>query len=414
MRDLNIRTINIDNDSRPSGTLEELRAQPRNEIPRVKAYPFTLLKKNGVTIPYTAEIKEIARYIAGDMVHFEAGIIALVWRNNKESFDFICREFRNEDYYKRKCALEYIIYHDLFKENLHILGFVVLDRHEIVVKSALDKIYTYNVHGLKEELEMVLEVWQGNDEICRKCCIILSRYGVDCSGILKEIEKKNFDLKTEIYEVSSQRIVNERMERTEYYLEYLRIVHRYFPGYEKIEIARLFKELADEGCGYAVLAAVLVHWYVDKEEEFYKTFCFPIKNKDGYAVDKVMLDFYCMTDEPGRGMYFEEMQERFSRYCSYYNISGSLKKLKRLTAEDFKEYAGKGYILLYAGYFTLSTRRIKPVYVEGWHVMNVCDIQKNGIITVATWGKQYDLAEASIRGTGWHYIYVEFKQSYVV
>ena len=53
-------------------------------------------------------------------------------------------------------------------------------------------------------------------------------------------------------------------------------------------------------------------------------------------------------------------------------------------------------------------KKYKPVDVTGWHVMNVCDMQADGSMTVVTWGKKYTLTRKDIEHRGWHFVYVQY------
>ena len=150
---------------KPEGTLEELRQQHSKLPQRFPVYPFTLMVKNGVEIPYTLSVEEIKAYLKKNMVHFEAGMIALAWKGDAGSFQVMTEELQNKDYYRRKVALENIVYHDLFKDNSEVLGIAVLDGHEMVVKSALKKVLDYHPVGIREEILMAMECWPGDAEI---------------------------------------------------------------------------------------------------------------------------------------------------------------------------------------------------------------------------------------------------------
>uniref|UniRef100_UPI0040579631 hypothetical protein n=1 Tax=Acetatifactor sp. TaxID=1872090 RepID=UPI0040579631 len=106
---------------RKSDSLQELRKQSRNLVPRFPVYPFTLLKQGNVVIPYTATVTQIASYLRKDMTHFKCGVIALVWKGDKESYKVLCWEFKNKDYYRRKLVIEYLVYHDMFEMNGKVL-----------------------------------------------------------------------------------------------------------------------------------------------------------------------------------------------------------------------------------------------------------------------------------------------------
>lgn len=163
-------------------TLAELRKQDRSKPPRYKVYPFTLEVKNGIPIPYTAWPQEIIPYLQKDMVHFEAGMIALAWKGCEESFVIMFKELRNKDYYRRRLTLVNMEYHDLFAENIHrVLKEALLDGHEIVVTLAVKMAVHYRVRGLREELQMVMECWPDDLFIQKSCKSLLAMDSVSCA-----------------------------------------------------------------------------------------------------------------------------------------------------------------------------------------------------------------------------------------
>ena len=125
-------------------------------------------------------VDEIGLYLVKNMVHFEAGVIALVWKGDYDSFQVLTKELHNKDYYRRKVVLEYMIYHDLFEENSEVLGIAVLDGHDMVVKSALKKILKYRPVGIREEIRMAMECWPDDAEIQKMCKTLLTLYRESC------------------------------------------------------------------------------------------------------------------------------------------------------------------------------------------------------------------------------------------
>lgn len=397
-------------DLRPDGTLEEARNQPRNEIPRVKAYPFRLLVKSDVTIPYAASVKEIKTYLAKDMRHFEAGVIALAWKGDEESFEVMHGELQNTDYFRRKVTLEYMIYHDLFEKNARVLGEALLDGHEMVVESALRKVIQYQVQGLQEEVKIALQCWPEHKTICGLSQYILMKYRENCEHILLQQQYEEDKRKREnlIYQGSSQCIVEERMENQDHFYKYLQIINTYYPYHREEDARKLIVDLSKEGCGYASLATTLVQWFSERPDMFNYQFGFQLVQDGEYVTDRLMLDFYCMTDEPGRGMSYQHMEERFQKYCDHYSVKMKMEAIQDIDEEAFLQYTKQGYVLLFAGKFTMYFKKYKPVDVNGWHVMNVCDMQADGTMTVVTWGKKYTLARKDIERRGWHFVYVQY------
>lgn len=390
-------------------TLEELRKQDRNLPPRFRVYPFTLLVKSGVEIPYTQSVDEIRLYLVKNMVHFEAGVIALVWKGDYDSFQVLTKELHNKDYYRRKVVLEYMIYHDLFEENSEVLGIAVLDGHDMVVKSALKKILKYRPVGIREEIRMAMECWPDDAEIQKMCKTLLTLYRESYTGVMsKQYAGREKRAREElIYRDSSQYILKERMDNLKYFTKYNTMVKHYKPYADEQTVAALLETFADEGCGYASLATTLVLHYAEKEKEFISRFKCELKQNDAYVTDLLMLDFYCMTDEANRGMTVEQMSERFDKYCDSYGIKVQMNILEDMDYTTWQRCTKTGYLLLFAGHFTMYYKKYHPTKVGGWHIMNISDMQQDGTMTIVTWGKKYTLKKEDLRNSG-QFVHVEY------
>lgn len=394
---------------KPQGTLEELRKQHRNLPPRFPVYPFTLMVKNGVEIPYSKSVEEIKPYLKKNMVHFEAGMIALAWKGDADSFQVMTEELQNKDYYRRKVSLENIVYHDLFVDNSEVLGIAVLDGHEMVVKSALKKVLDYHPVGIREELLMTLECWPGDAEIQKMCKLALIRYKENYTTVLSKHHRGKEVREREelIFRDSSQYILKERMQNLKYFNKYLTMARHYKPGLDAPGVKSLLEKFADEGCGYAALVTTLVQYYADKEKEFYNRFKCELMQNGAYVTDLLMLDFYCMTDEENRGMTVEQMRERFEQYCDSYGMGVKFQVYSQMDYATYQKCTKTGYLLLFAGHFTMYYKKYHVTSVNGWHIMNISDMQPDGTFTVVTWGKKYTLKKENLKQGG-HFVYVEY------
>ncbi len=395
---------------KPQGTLEELRRQDRNLPPRFPAYPFTLMVKNGIEIPYTLSVEGIKPYLKKDMVHFEAGMIALAWKGNEDSFCVMTEELQNRDYYRRKVALENIVYHDLFSENSEVLGIAVLDGHDIVVKSALKKVLDYHPVGIREEILMAMECWPSDAEIQKMCKMALLHYRENYALIMGKHYKEKGKREQEelIFRDSSQYILKERMTNLKYFNKYLTMVRHYKPGLDTPAVKELIEKLADEGCGYAALATTIVQHYADKEKAFFDKFKCELMQNGEYVTDLLMLDFYCMTDKENRGMTVEQMRERFEKYCNSYGIGIKLEVFDTMDVQKCENCLRTGYLLLFAGHFTMYYKKYHITSVNGWHIMNICDVQPDGTLTAVTWGKKYTLKNENLKSDA-RFVHVKYE-----
>lgn len=381
-------------------TLAELRKQDRSKPPRYDVYPFNLEVKNGIPIPYTAYPQEIVPYLQKDMVHFEAGMIALAWKGCEESFEIMFKELRNKDYYRRRVTLVNMEYHDLFEANAQrILKEALLDGHDIVVTLAVKLAARYRVKGLYEELQIVMECWPDDLFIQKTCKQLLASESVYYADIIQRNQANSAKRQTEelVYKGSSQCILQERLSNPTFAEKYMRLVRCYYPNTYNQELKELADKFADEGCGYASLATTMMLHFAEHPDKFKKHYgCEPIQDGE-YMTDAIMLDFYCMTDESNRGMSLQQMADRFQTYCSRYGIPMSMSTLGHVNADKFKDCTKTGYVLLFGSDVTMYYKKYQPSHVKGWHVMNVCDVDKDGVATVVSWGRKYTLKVAELR-----------------
>lgn len=343
---------------------------------------------------YEKSEEEIIKYINDkDMMNFQDCMVALSYKKTQSSFELIRAQFTNKDYYRRKCALEHIIFHDKFNKNTHVMKEVVLDKNELVVKSALEKIDKMRIKGIEEEVLFALEYWIDNEEIQRLCHTILKRYRVGHSDILEKNKSKSEEIKENniIFKGNSQSIIQERMSNERYNREYTEILSKYKSYVGLYTLERIAEEFSKEGCGYAALATTLTQYFCHKEGEFRDKFGFELKDEEGYATDKIMLDFYCMLDEVGYGMNIEQLMERYEKYCESYDINVTINVVSSMDKSAFEEYTTNGYVIVFAGDFTMHFMKYKPVHIDGWHIMNAYNMPDEDTLEISTWGQKYAL-----------------------
>ena len=354
--------------------------------------------------------EEIIKSLDGDMMTFKNCMNALSYKTTQSSFDIMKAQFTNRDYYKRKCALEHIISHVRFNSNKEVLKEVVLDGNEMVVKSALEKIIRFGVKGAGEEVVFALEYWADNEEIQQLCQVILKKYKVEYKDLLKNSRREGEKLRVnnKIFEGNSQSVIEERMTDENYNKVYSEIISRYKPYVGVHTLERIADEFSKEGCGYAALATTLTQYFCDKDWQFKHKFGFDIKDGDGYATDKIMLDFYCMLDESGYGMNIEQLIERYEKYCNHYGIDIVINVVSSMDRNSFEEYTTDGYILLFAGNFTMYFMKYKPVKIDGWHIMNAYNMIDEDTMEISTWGQKYTI---KISELNWDtkYVYIAYR-----
>ena len=407
--------------------MKALKKQSRYEIPRFPVYPFDYLKNQGFIIPYTMSEAEIIKFLDGGLALFDCGMIGLAWKGTKESLNIMREQLKNKDYNRRSSALKYIVYHDLFKKNMKIIWECILDGQEAVVGLALNIIKENNIKGLHKQIMVAMEYWPYDEDIQNLCREILDGQKIDYHKRMvkkgyrdsyKEGDKyspKEGPKGTEIcvvsdefiYEVASQNIIKERAEDYRYYERYLAIIRKYFTDCSEEDANKIIDEFAKEGCGYASLATTMMKQYFDNADFFKMNFGYWPMYLGKCATDFLMLEFYCMADESDMGMTLEQVIDRFTKFCNFYNVKVDINILNKMDETQFLECQKNGYVIIFAGNFTMHYYETKPSEVKGWHMMNVCGM-KEDVMTVVSWGRKHTLSKKDIHKKP-YYVYVQYR-----
>lgn len=333
-------------------------------------------------------------------------------KESKEHFIILREQLKSKDFQQRKSALESIVCHELFKRNNYLLVGALFDGYEDVVKTALSVIKDHNLKKFSKQVLLVMENWPYDKEIQTLC---KEFFDLNKINYIKKLEKKRSKKKLEdlekidrdlMCEAASQCIVKDRMEDVKYFERYSNIIRNYFPTYDEVKTTNLIDELAKEGCGYASLATTMMKHFAKDADWFKKKFGYGPMYFGKYTTDFLMLDFYCMTDEPNRGMTIEQLRDRYNRFCSYYDIDVKISIYNGMNEARFKEWSQNGYVILFASKLTMYRNETKPSIVKGWHMMNICDM-KEDTMTVISWGRRYTLNKKDMQQSAC-YVYVQY------
>jgi hypothetical protein len=339
-----------------------------------------------------------------NMSTFEIACIALASKKEKEAGNILLKELNNKDYFKRRLALENIQKSIYWKESIPYLKDLLYDRSEYVVRTALRGILMNGIDGCKEDVELIAEIWNQDEDILNYSREILNSFALKNITIL-HTEDRHLFLRRKaslIFRGASQ------IKPKKYPKEYEDIVKRYFPDYTGNQIKDLLHRLAREGCGYSALTLSLYKKYWYNRSEFEKIFGIPMFNGYGeMTFNEMMVDFYCMTDEPGIGMTLVEAKERWKKFCRHYGINLPIKTNIKINSSDFEAESKTGDIIMLANYFTMNDIWNEPVSVRGAHYMNVKTIRSDGTFYVNSWGEDYWLKEEDIEKGVW-FLKVEY------
>lgn len=353
---------------------------------------------NGVLVPYDMSIMELKEEMNVSMAQYAAVCVALAKKKEKAACRILLGELKNKDYYKRRLALENLQMSIYWKESVSCLKELLYDRNVYVVRAALRGIIMNQIDGCKEDIELIAEIWNKDEDIQNYSREILKDYAINKTSVLHVEDKKLFLRSKEklIFRGASQ------AKPEQYTKDYMEIVLRHFPQYNTNQVRDLLHRLAREGCGYAALTLSLYKRYWYERDEFKKIFGIPMFNGFGeMTYNELMVDFYCMTDEPGIGMTLKAAKERWAKFCHHYKIKLAVKLDIKITPDIFWEESKTGDIIMLANHFTMYDLWNNSVNVKGAHYMNLKAVSGDGTFHVISWGNNYCLKAADITKGVW-------------
>lgn len=193
------------------------------------------------------------------------------------------------------------------------------------------------------------------------------------------------------------------------------IVRRYYPDFTKDEVEDYLTKLKTEGCGYVALINTIFNQFVGKEEEFEKTFGFPMYGEDGdLNYDAMITDFYAATDNhnkkgilmfsrdeidesedesatKGTGTNRKSREYRWEKYLKEHGIDVDVKNVE-VTLDNYDEMASQGDLvvgmkpcILYNSSGEIAHDNIEDI----GHAMTITGKTDDGMYKVSSWGKEY-------------------------
>lgn len=175
------------------------------------------------------------------------------------------------------------------------------------------------------------------------------------------------------------------------------IVRRYHPKWSKERINKHLEKLESEGCGYVALVNTIYLIYAGREEEFEKTFGFPMYDEKGNLnYNALITDFYTAKDDPFKGGLNARDQEKlWESYCREHGITVDVKDVN-VNAQNYQEIAKNGQIIVGVSPVNLYKRRADGSYYQvddrdGGHAMTVTGVTEDGRLIVSSWGETYYL-----------------------
>lgn len=208
------------------------------------------------------------------------------------------------------------------------------------------------------------------------------------------------------------------------------IVRKYYPNYSDNEIEAFLIKLNSEGCGYVAVINTIFASYEGREDDFEKTFGFPMYGKDGdLNYDYLLVDFYATTDNhnrrkflwlewdkynskedstiiKGRGTSQEDREYRTHLYLDQKGVQVEIENNKDVTISNFKELSEDGYVIVsYHDGNLYNEDGSVAQYIDGGHAMTVTGVTSDGRYIVSSWGGQYYINPSEGNSTFAYYQY---------
>ena len=171
------------------------------------------------------------------------------------------------------------------------------------------------------------------------------------------------------------------------------IVKKYHPEWSNRKIKKYLEKLNNEGCGYVAMVNTIFLKYKGREDEFEKTFGFPMYKEDGSLnYDALITDFYTSKDDPkSTGTGVTSRENMWESYCREHGVNVDVRSVN-VTASNFNEMSKKGQIVVGLGPCYLYDENGKRVFAaNGGHAMTVTGVTDDGRLIVSSWGKTYYL-----------------------
>ncbi|MBC1805934.1 hypothetical protein HCJ40_02730 [Listeria sp. FSL L7-0993] len=202
------------------------------------------------------------------------------------------------------------------------------------------------------------------------------------------------------------------------------IIRQYYPNMSDKEIKQYLQKLDSEGCSYVSLVNTFLDHYNGSEEDFEKTFGFPLYNiVNGEKVinyNYLITDFYASQDnhnsegflfwqkdtinenedisvEEGIGTSKPMRKYRFENYMKDHGVKvdviggeGFL-GLSSINAniENYDKYHDKGAIIISVNPIEMTEVNGEHLITEGGHSMTVTGKTSDGKLILSSWGRKY-------------------------
>jgi hypothetical protein len=171
------------------------------------------------------------------------------------------------------------------------------------------------------------------------------------------------------------------------------IVLKYFPDWTDKRIKEYLNELNSEGCGYVALCNTIFARYYGREEEFEKTFGFPMYKDGDLNFDAMIVDFYSANyadyGMSRHGTTEGERELMWESYMVQHGVTVDVDNSVRVTPDNYGELVKKGEIIIRMSPVQLIDKSGEIIKSDGGHAMTITGVTEDGKYIVSSWGKEY-------------------------
>ncbi len=152
---------------------------------------------NGVPVPIDENTEELIAMLSGNMAQFVVVCEALSYKTDNLSFNTLVLLLNDNDYYKRRIAVECLKNHTMFEKAIDDIEACLNDRSSYVVNAAIRTLVECHV---SKSHQKIIELIQGNDETIRETAFFALEH---------IFEESDFDLALSLYDDNNEKIRKE-------------------------------------------------------------------------------------------------------------------------------------------------------------------------------------------------------------
>lgn len=299
-------------------------------------------------------------------------------------------------------------------------------RFGMFVNTTINNQFKKNLNEISKEIELEKDIMQA---LGKSLIDIATKYS-SCDRKIQNKYDGNYEISSTVFDGSGSYggnqggpISSDQAKVKELY----EIIKKYYPDMTEKEVLSYLDKLNSEGCGYVALINTIFASFEGREEEFEKTFGFPMYNEDGdFNFDKLLVDFYSATDNhnpswffnndkisnwedydydddgmfwnydkdkdmTGNGTSQDDQKYRLEMYLKDHGISGTVETNQNVTVDDFEKIIEEGkYVTISYRYGNLYNEDgTVGQYINGGHAMVVTGVTDDGKFIVSSWGEKY-------------------------